>query len=402
MNPVSSPLMATRTLSPSKRRAAAPKAQKGHADLSTCRDRLAAATKAAQSAVGGGGHLLVTDPLDVGYLTGFLGGDSFLLLAGKQTTIISDGRFSEELEPFKAVCRVYIRTNPMFDAVGEVVAKAGVKTLGIQADNLTLARRGFLAGKCKGVKLVETAGLLAGLRVVKDFTEIEKLLKAISIQEEALEAALDQLGALLRKKKPVTESHFAAILEFEMKMRGSPEPSFGTIAGSGPNGSLPHYRAGPARIERNVPLLIDWGATFEGYHGDMTRVVCFGKWPAKIAKVYEIVRESHELAAANLANGRSGKEIDAIARDHITAAGFGPQFSHSLGHGIGLQIHEDPRLSHMGAATELQTGMVVTIEPGVYLPGVGGVRLENDYLITNRGAQNLCTLPMDIKWATRR
>ncbi len=352
--------------------------------------------------MGGGGHFLVTDPLDVGYLTGFLGGDSFLLLAGKQTTLISDGRFAEELQPLKSLCRVHIRTNPMFDAVGDVVSSAGVKVLGIQADHLTLSRRGFLARRCKGVKLVETVGVLAGLRVVKDFTEIEKLLAAINIQERALESALDQLGLLLRKRKTVTEAHFAAILEFEMKMRGSPEPSFGTIAGSGPNASLPHYRAGPAPIARDVPLLIDWGATYDGYHGDMTRVVCFGKWPAKLARVYEIVREAHELAAANLANGRSGKEIDGIAREHITAAGYGPQFSHSLGHGIGLQIHEDPRLSHMGPEAALQTGMVVTVEPGIYLPGVGGVRLENDYLITNRGAQNLCTLPMDIKWATRR
>lgn len=394
--------MATRTSPrsrPGKGTKSAPRVQH---DRSVYRERLAAAARAAQSAVSSGGHFLVTDPLDVGYLTGFLGGDSFLLLAGKQTTIISDGRFAEELEAFKSVCRVHIRTNPMFDAVGEVVARTGVKALGIQADHLTLARRGFLARKCKGVKLVETAGILAGLRVVKDFTEIEKLLKAISIQEEALESALDQLGVLLRKKKAVTEAHFAAILEFEMKMRGSPEPSFGTIAGSGPNASLPHYRAGPAPIARGVPLLIDWGATFDGYHGDMTRVVCFGKWPAKLARVYEIVREAHELAAANLANGRSGKEIDGIAREHITAAGYGAQFSHSLGHGIGLQIHEEPRLSHMGPEAALQTGMVVTVEPGVYLPGVGGVRLENDYLITNRGAQNLCTLPMDIKWATRR
>lgn len=396
--------MATRT--PTRRRpsnrAAGKKASPSRAklDTETFSDRLAAAARAAATA--GVSHLLITDPLDVGYLTGFLGGDSFLLLAGTNTTIISDGRFAEELEPFKSVCKVYIRTNPMFDAVGEVVAKTGAKSLGIQAEHMTLARRGFLAAKCKGIKLVETSGLTSALRVVKDAEEVAKLVRAIEIQEEALESALAQLGKLLSKGADVTEAQFAAYLECEMKLLGSPEASFGTIAGSGPNGSLPHYRAGPAAIKKNVPLLIDWGATFAGYHGDMTRVVCFGKWPKEIAKVYEIVRVAHELAAANLAPGRSGKEIDAIARDHISAAGYGDAFSHSLGHGIGLQIHEEPRLSHMGAACELQEGMVVTIEPGIYLPGVGGVRLENDYLITKGGARNLCTLPMDIKWATRR
>jgi len=374
-------------------------------DLTPFVERLAAAQRLAAGLVGTPGHLLVTDPLDVGYLTGFLGGDSFLLLAGRQTTIISDGRFAEELEPFKKVCRVYIRTTPMFDAVGEIVSRlggSGVRSLGVQAEHLTLSRRAILAAKCKGTKLIETTGLLSGLRAVKDAGEVENLLRAVRIQEDALEAALDRLGSLLRKKKPVTESHFAAILEFEMKLRGSPEPSFGTIVGSGPNASLPHYRAGPARIERNKPVLIDWGATFAGYHGDMTRVVCFGAWPRKLAKVYEVVREAHDLAAANLAAGRSGKDVDAIAREHIAAAGYGDAFSHSLGHGIGLQVHEEPRLSHMGPPAELSEGMVVTVEPGVYLPGVGGVRLENDYMVTAGGAVNLCSLPMDIKWATRR
>ncbi|MBY0307904.1 MAG: aminopeptidase P family protein [Phycisphaerales bacterium] len=383
------------------RRSAAAAAQKA-AVSGPFKDRLDAAARAAAGAAVS--HLLVTDPLDVGYLTGFLGGDSYLLLGRGRPTIISDGRFAEELEPLSktGLCRVHIRTSPMFDAVGEVVARAGIRRLGIQADHLTLSRRGFLAGRCKGVKLVETAGLIAGLRVVKDAHEVEQLVRAVRIQEESLEVALDRLGSLLRKGEPVTESRFAAVLEFEMKLRGSPAPSFETIVGSGPNGSLPHYRAGPALIKRGVPLLIDWGATLGGYHGDMTRVVCFGNWPREIAKVYEIVRIAHELAAANLAPGRSGKEIDAIAREHIAAAGYGERFAHSLGHGIGLQVHEDPRLSHLGAPVELREGMVVTVEPGVYLPGVGGVRLENDYLITRGGARNLCTLPMDMEWATRR
>lgn len=390
--------MATRTAAPARSKRT--KAGHDQPDLAAAQLRLAALAKALDAA--DVQHLLVTDPLDVGYLTGFLGGDSFLLFEGKKSTIISDGRFAEELEPFKKLCHVHIRENPMFDAVGDVVAKAGTRVLGIQAENLTLARRKFLAAKCKGVKLVEVSGMVTEQRAVKDASEVARLERAIEIQEASLEAALDQTGSLLTKKTKVTEAHFAAILEFEMKMRGSPETSFGTIAGSGPNGSLPHYRAGQALIKRNVPLLIDWGATFEGYHGDMTRVVCFGNWPKEIAKVYEIVREAHELAAANLAPGRTGREIDSIARDYITEAGYGPRFSHSLGHGIGLQVHEDPRLSHMGATVELRPGMVVTIEPGIYLPGVGGVRLENDYLITERGAKNLCTLPMDIKWATRR
>jgi Xaa-Pro aminopeptidase len=185
-----------------------------------------------------------------------------------------------------------------------------------------------------------------------------------------------------------------------MKSRGSTEPGFTTIIASGTNGSLPHYRAGPAKIAKNKPILIDWGAVYQGYHGDMTRVVCLGKWPKKIAEIYQIVLDAQQMAAAALAPGKSTREIDAIARDHIARHGYAEHFGHGLGHGMGMKGHEDPRLSHLTPNLTLQPGNVVTVEPGIYLPGIGGVRIEDDYVITDTGSKNLCTLPKDITWAT--
>lgn len=372
--------------------------------LDNIQSRLAAASQLVAK-IGPGVAFLVTNPLDVAYLTGFHGGDSYFLLVGGKGVLISDSRFEEELQPLKTWCRVVIRTKSIMDALGEILVDTRVKELAIQADHVTVSRRRLIADLSKqteGLKLIDINGLVNSLRIIKDAGEVKSLKQAVRWQQESLESTLKTIGKMLKKGAAVTESHFAAVLEFEMKLRGSPVPSFETIVCSGRNGSLPHHTPGSAKIKKNVPVLIDWGAVCDGYHSDMTRVVCFGTWPKEIAKVYEIVREAHELSAAALRPGISGKAVDAIARDHITSRGYGPKFGHSLGHGIGLQIHEDPRLTHIGQAEELRPGMVVTIEPGIYLPGVGGVRLENDYLITDKGATNLCSLPMDLSWATRR
>jgi Xaa-Pro aminopeptidase len=369
-----------------------------------------AAGELAEQLGGNSSGILVTNPTDVGYLTGFLGGDSWLVVSRRGAVLISDGRFAEELAAFDeqrgGPVRVFIRTGTIIEAVDQVCKELGLTALGVQAESVTLARRSAVAkavrsGKPGGVKLVETLGVVARLRIIKDAGEVALLKQAIGVQEAALEAALEQAGKLIKKVGKLTEAHLAAILEYEMKMGGAAGLSFETIAGAGANGSLPHYRAGKGVVRKGVPLLIDWGAVVGGYHGDMTRVVCFGKWPAKIAEVFEVVERAHVAAVAALRAGVTGKAVDQVARGVIAEAGYGERFGHSLGHGIGLDIHEEPRLSQLGEAQELKAGMVVTIEPGVYLPGVGGVRLENDYLVTEDGCKNLCRLGMGLEWSTR-
>lgn len=341
-------------------------------------------------------HLLVTNPLDVGYLTGFLGGDSYLVLGPGRPVLVSDFRYEEELLRFAPLCEIVIRNRTMGEAIAELLSGEGVERVGIQAEAMTVAERDSLAKKIGTKRVAATLGLIMKMRAVKDAAEVALIKKAVKIQEESLKAVLPTL------EPGLTELEVAARLESEMKGRGSSKPSFDTIIAARANGSMAHYRPGTTKLAANQPVLIDWGAIWDGYHSDMTRTFSLGKWPRQIAEIYAIVLDAHQKAAAALAPGKSTSEIDRIAREHIAAAGYGDRFGHGLGHGIGLQTHEEPRLSHMLTGTRLEPGHVVTIEPGIYLPGVGGVRLENDYVITPEGAQNLCTLPMTLEWATLR
>lgn len=344
--------------------------------------------------------LLVTNPLDVAYLTGFLGGDSYLLVSSDRSkpTLISDFRYHEELQPHSHLVQIVIRKRSMGEAVIDELSRQKIGKLGIQSDHMTVGEMNTLTAAISKAGLKTTLGPVAGLvgkmRAIKDETEIKLIRKAAKIQEKALEE-------IIRKIKPgKTELEVAGRLEAEMKALGSREPGFQSIVAAGAKGSLPHYRPHDVEIRKNESLLIDWGAVYQGYHSDMTRVFALGKWPKKIKEIYQIVLEAQEAAAAALAPGKSTTEIDAIARNIIKKAGYGEQFGHGLGHGIGFNGHEEPRLSHMLSGSILQPGHVVTVEPGIYLPGIGGVRIEDDYVITAKGAENLCSLPKDLDWAT--
>lgn len=351
--------------------------------------------------------MLATNPKDVGYLTGFLGGDSYLLLptnpqATRRPIIISDFRYKEELEAVHSVTDVFIRSKSMVEAVAEVVGAAGgnggeTPKIAIQAEHMTIAEKAVIGrklGSGGAKRLVDTTNLVPRLRVIKDQAEIGLIRKAAKIQEAAMQAVIPSI------KVGRTEADIAADLEAEMKRRGSSEPGFQTIVAAGANGSLPHYRPQGKKLAAGKPVLIDWGAVFGGYHADMTRTFSMGKWPAKIAEIYKIVLEAQEMSAAALAPGKTSTEIDAIARKHIAKAGYAEFFGHGLGHGLGLNGHEDPRLTNMLAPVKLEPGMVVTIEPGIYLPGEGGVRIEDDYAITEHGAVNLCSLKKTLEWGT--
>lgn len=340
------------------------------------------------------GHasLLVTNPKDIRYLTGFHGDASHLLVTQKRSIVISDFRFQEELADVKGV-EVYIRPGVMLDAVRTVVGDLAPASVAIQAEAMSVETRGAYAKVIGAKRIKDTSGLLRELRVVKDDSEIALIRRAIAIQEAALTATLKQI------KPGHTELEVAAILEFEMKVRGSPEPSFDTIAAARANSSLPHAIPGKVKTAAGQPLLIDWGATCDGYHSDMTRTFSFGKWSKQMGEVYRVVLAAHEASLAAVAPGKTGAEVDLVGRRVIEDAGYGPQFGHATGHGIGLDIHEEPRLAK-NTATVLRPGMVVTIEPGIYLPGVGGVRIEDDVIVTERGGKSLCSLPKDIHWAT--
>lgn len=337
--------------------------------------------------------LLVTNPKDIRYLTGFHGDASALLVLPKKLIVISDFRFQEELELLKGFASVVIRSGTMLDAQSSLIGDLKLKALALQSEVMTVETRNAIA-KAVGPKRVrDSSGLLRGLRIIKDEHEIKLIRKAVGIQQDSLLALRKQL------KLGMTEREVAARLEYEMKVRGAEEPAFSTIAAAQANGSLPHAVPGSTRTAKGKGLLIDWGATVDGYHSDMTRTFSFGRWSPKMHEVYEVVLEAHLAAIAAVRPGKTCAEIDMVARDIITEAGYGKEFGHALGHGIGLDVHEDPRV-HRTTKTKLLPGMVITIEPGIYLPGIGGVRIEDDVLVTARGGESLCSLPKDIHWAT--
>ncbi|MCC6661797.1 MAG: aminopeptidase P family protein [Phycisphaerales bacterium] len=341
-------------------------------------------------------HLLITNPIDVGYLTGFLGGDSWMLIGADDSrpVVISDFRYQEELEPVRPLAEIFIRTKGMIEATGEILRGRRGTRCGIQAEHCPVADMVALSAMLGPEHIAPVGGVVARLRIKKDAHEIALIRRANRLQEDAL-------NAVLRKVKPGrTELEIAARIEEEMKVRGSSEPGFKTIVAARANGSLPHYRPGNAKLAKGRTVLIDWGAVYQGYHGDMTRTFALGKWPGTMKEIYKIVLEAQETAAAALAPGRLAHEIDAIARNIIKAAGYGEQFGHGLGHGMGMNGHEDPRLNPLYPDMALEAGHVVTVEPGIYLPGIGGVRIEDNYVITDKGADNLCSMPKDLKWAT--
>lgn len=338
--------------------------------------------------------LLVTNAPDVRYLSGFRGDDSFALLTRAGLVIISDFRFAEELEAVRGVADVHIRAGSIFDAVKAVVGDLRPAKLGVQAEHLTLEQRHRLAAAVGPKRIHETTGILRDARAVKYEPEVAAIRRAIRVQEQALLAVLDMIEA------GQTEAEVAARLEYEMKLRGAERVAFEPIVAAGANGSLPHAVPGRDKLKSGRTLLIDWGARVGGYNGDMTRTFALGRWPKPMADVYKLVLEAHEAALAAIAPGRRAKDIDSVARNIIKAGGHGGAFGHGLGHGLGLDVHESPRLGQLSDDT-LKAGMVVTVEPGVYLPGVGGVRIEDDVLVTDRGAKSLCSLPKSLEWATR-
>lgn len=350
-------------------------------------------------------YALITNPLDVAYLTGFLGGDSYLLLpadASSPVTIISDSRYEEELGHFASLLTIVIRRGTMNDTVAALLKGLSVGSIGIQSEHATLAQNAAL-GKLLGraTKLVPTQGLIAPLREIKDEHEVRLIKRAVAIQEAALLATLPAIRRAMKRKTAMTEADVAARLEMEMKVRGSSQPGFESIIAAQANGSLPHYRpSAKVRLKAGWPLLIDWGAIYQGYHSDMTRTFTLGTWSPKMREIYTIVREAFLAAASVAGPGKTTRDVDAAAREVIKAAGYGDRFGHGTGHGIGFNAHEAPSVSHMAAPTALRPGMIITIEPGIYLPGVGGVRIEDDFLITPKGCENLCSLPTDLSWAT--
>ncbi|MFG0252433.1 MAG: M24 family metallopeptidase [Phycisphaerales bacterium JB038] len=336
---------------------------------------------------------LVANPRDIQYLTGFRGEDAHLLVREKgKPILISDSRFATELRDLKRKFSIHMRTALMCDAVAEVVVGTPLAAIGIQAEFVTLANRKALAKAVGARKLKETQGVLGKLRIFKDESEIKLLRRGVKVAQEALTEMLTAV------KPGVTEYALAARLDYEMRIRGAQDESFPAIVAAQANGALPHAVPGPTKVRKGRPLLVDWGACIDGYRSDLTRTFHVGPFSRQMREIYEIVLESQLAGIAAIKPGASGKEVDDASRKVIVDAGYGKYFGHGLGHGIGLDVHEAPSLSWRSSDV-LEPGMVVTVEPGIYLPDIGGVRIEDDVLVTERGHKVLSNYPKDIESA---
>lgn len=332
--------------------------------------------------------LLVTRQVDIRYLTDAAVDDSWLLVTSRSVWVISDSRFEQTLATTCPHAKCVIRTAGLVDALKSLVGDLKLKKIAFIGDTMTVGQHKALAKAVGASKLKPIDDWLIEQRAVKDEVELRSIRRAIGVMEQAYVQTIDQVRPMM------SEREIAALLEYNMRWIGGDGPAFDTIVAVAANGSIPHHAPGRTRVKAGKAILIDFGALADGYRGDVTRVVCMGQFPPRIAEIYDIVREAQLAAIDAIAPGRKLSDIDAVARDIITEAGFGENFGHGLGHGIGLAIHEQPSFSKRSEGV-LEPGNVVTVEPGIYLPGVGGVRIEDDVLVTAKGHRKLTTLPSD-------
>ncbi len=342
--------------------------------------------------------MLALCPVDVAYLTGFTGDDSWLLLGDGWADLVTDGRYGEQAAGECPGVDIHVRQVAMAEVLGIVCKSRKVRRMAFQASHMTVATAGKLGDIVGAKRMKGVSGVVSRLRAVKDETEIRVIRKAQRIASEAFKALISVGRSAFVGK---TERQVAADLEHLMRSHGADKAAFDTIVAAGAHSSLPHYLPGETVITRDQAVLLDWGALVNGYRSDLTRVVFTGRIPAKIGEIYEIVHRAQKAGINAVRPGVAAKSVDKAARDVIAEAGYADRFIHGVGHGLGREVHEAPSVGRLSTA-RLKKGMVITVEPGIYLPGVGGVRIEDDIHITTDGRRRVGSLPSDIRAVTLR
>lgn len=328
--------------------------------------------------------VIIKDVTTIRYLTGFTGDSSLLYLDRQQGVLITDGRYTEqakhEMKLFKVLEYTSVNGRSIWEAAAGLAQKAGSLVIGFDGacysynDYVTLQE---LVGETP----LESVDLSA-IRMIKDKKELDLLVKAASIADEAFIKLLDDI------QPGRTERSLAGRLEYYMRALGSEKTSFDTIVASGARSALPHGMASDKVVEIGDFITFDFGAVYQGYHSDMTRTLVLGMANSWHKEIYTIVEEAQLKGLKAAQAGMTGRELDAVVRKVITDCGYGDYYVHGTGHGVGLEIHEMPNINKRGA-TVLQTGMIFTIEPGIYIPGKGGVRIEDTVVLTEEGARAL-------------
>lgn len=327
-------------------------------------------------------RLLVSSQLNVRYLSGFTGDTGWLVVEPGGASLITDFRFEEQAgQEAAGGVRVVIDKREVLTASSDMLAKVEGK-IGFEAQALAYAAFERLA-RAVQAELVPTEGLVESLRKIKDSGEIASLAKAVAASDTVFAEIIKEI------RIGMTEIELAARVDFLLRRRSTDVPPFKTIVASGERSSLPHATPTERRIGKGDLVKMDFGASVDGYCSDLTRTVVMGKASERQREIHQIVLEAQLKAEAGIRSGVRGSEADGLARQHIESKGFGDRFGHSLGHGVGLEVHEEPRLSQKNE-TPLEPGMVTTVEPGIYIPGWGGVRIE-DMVVVEDGACRVLT-----------
>ncbi|MGI9120667.1 MAG: M24 family metallopeptidase [Acidimicrobiales bacterium] len=337
--------------------------------------------------------LVVTDLANIRYLTGFTGSAGLLVVRPEELVLITDGRYRDQATEQMRAAGVEARLEVGRTAAAQqelaATATAGAPRLGLEAAHVSwAAQRRYGETWFPDAELVATEGLVEALRVRKDDGEVARLAAAAAIADAALAAVRHRLG------EGPTEADFALELDSEVRHLGADSASFETIVASGPNGAKPHARPGPRPIADGDLVVVDFGATVDGYHSDMTRTTMVGTPSATQRRMLDVVAQSQAMGVAAVTDGVECVAVDRACRAVIDDAGWGDAFLHSTGHGVGLDIHEAPRVGSTSTAS-LAVGHVVTVEPGVYLPRHGGVRIEDTVVVTATGCRPLTLAPKD-------
>ena len=332
---------------------------------------------------------LVTSLENIRYLSGFTGSDATLLLTETHKYLLTDSRYTTQarLESGGYEVVEYVKKIP---GIAETVRACHLKRLGFESQHMTHATSTDLTDRLQETALVPLDEEIRSARIQKEASEIRTMRKAIAIAEEAL------LGNLHLLKPGISEREVALEIEFEMRRLGAESIAFDTIVASGSRGALPHGKASEKKLAKGDMVIIDFGACFQGYHSDQTCTVCLGHPKPEQKKIYAIVKEAHDRAIASITAGVPLRDIDRKARQLIDQQGYGPRFGHSLGHGVGLAVHEEPRISPDSAGVA-EEGMVFTVEPGIYIPEAWGVRIEDMVLVERSGCEILTQIDKELK-----
>jgi len=331
---------------------------------------------------------LVTDEINVSYLSGFAGSDSMMLVTPGRTFFITDSRYIQEAEESLRGVALELAAGSAYSKIRDLVKAERLKRMGFESMDLSHAVALKLKEMLPGVRLAPLKDTVEGLRAVKDAEEVRAIKRSIRLTKSVL------YGTLRRLRPGVTEESLARAIEISFIEQGA-RPAFDPIVAAGANSSKPHASSGPSRIRKDSFVMIDIGCRLGGYCSDMTRTVITGAMKERFAKIYTVVRAAQQRAIDKVRDGARMSEVDFAARGYIHSMGFGRHFGHSVGHGVGMEIHEQPAVSRTSGGF-LKKGMVMTVEPAIYLPGFGGVRIEDMVLVTDKGCEILteeqCTL----------